>query len=572
MNNILSSDEIEKVCQILHSNQNKINLLRNDISNNSDIRNNKLKTNQFLNGLEIDIKNILSLLERIKINYNNKNQNQNQNGNYKTYCINDDKNMLQDIVICGCCECCRCNKCCNCSTNNCSEIQQLNISNNNQNPNDNELIKENINDEDNKNNQFLNNKTFSQSPYFNNKSFSPYSNMNHTYPNLNTDNSNNITTDFNKNNHSNFIGNKNDFNKCLNNNNNNNDFNNCLNNQNNNDFNNLLNPNKEQNLGFNNNNNNNNEGKIIYSPFKSFSPSKMNNYENAFRKTLGYIKQNNYNNNNNNNLDNEDGNLQIEDIIKNSAIIKSKRFHPSKSFDNMDIQPSQRITKGKIISINKNRNNINDIFNNNNNNNNNLFNVNDNNSYGNNNRFNIRNNDILNDNINKYDDNYNRNNKMYIDDNNNKNDNLGQKKKKMEKMNKIQNFLNKLYKQPEEVTNRFKKIYGDDIEERLLNGNIDNDNLMEMDNILNKIINMSIWGDDDKIKKRSRDSHSLDKSDIKRKHRFIYNPIQEKIKLMKSIKNKQAFYREFPRGWYSTKEYFINNGTDINNENINKYV
>ena len=87
------------------------------------------------------------------------------------------------------------------------------------------------------------------------------------------------------------------------------------------------------------------------------------------------------------------------------------------------------------------------------------------------------------------------------------NNNLGQKKKKMEKMNKIQIFLNKLYRQPEEIANRFKKIYGDDIEVRLLNGDIDNNNLTEMDNILNKIIKMSIWGEEGKDKK-TRDSLS----------------------------------------------------------------
>ena len=139
-------------------------------------------------------------------------------------------------------------------------------------------------------------------------------------------------------------------------------------------------------------------------------------------------------------------------------------------------------------------------------------------------------------------------------------------------MNKIQIFLNKLYKQPKEIANRFKKIYGDDIELKLLNGDIDNNNLTEMDNILKKIIKMSIWGKEGNNGEKSRDSNSYDKEDVKRKHYFVYNPIQEKIKLMKSLKNKQAYFREFPRGWYSTKEYFINNGTEINNENINKYV
>ena len=648
-NNILSSEEIEKICRILHMNQNKINLLRNDLTNNNERNNNKLKINQFLNGLEIDIKNILLLLERMKIDLNTRNQ----NCNYKTYCLNNDKNMLQDILICGCCEYCKCNKCCDCSANNCSEIQQLNVSNTNQNQNDNEYIKERINDEDN-NNKFLNNKTFNNSPYFNNKSSSPFANTNNnnlTYPNFNLNdndnNSNNFNNNLNKSNdYNNNINNRNndDYNNNNFNNRNNdlNNFNNNMNNMNNdyinnnndnNNYHNLLNPNNEQNFSFNNN-----EGKIIYSQFPSSSPSKMNNNDNIFQKPFGYIKKQNFNNID----DSEDKNLPIEEKIKNSAVVKSKRFHPSKSFDSIEVRPSPRIGKAKIINSKK-KNNYNDIYNNNKNNNNDIFNNNDNDLFNNdifnnnknndiynnnkiddiinpnrnnennlyhsdkknNNRFNkkINPNNLLNINDNdknnkynnnKYNKNRNNNNNIYIDDdnnnneniynnkynediddesnNNNNNNNLGQKKKKMEKMNKIQIFLNKLYRQPEEIANRFKKIYGDDIEVRLLNGDIDNNNLTEMDNILNKIIKMSIWGEEVKDRKKSRDSNSYDKKDVKRKHYFVYNPIQEKIKLMKSLKNKQAYFREFPRGWYSTKEYFINNGTDINNENVHKYV
>ena len=111
------------------------------------------------------------------------------------------------------------------------------------------------------------------------------------------------------------------------------------------------------------------------------------------------------------------------------------------------------------------------------------------------------------------------------------------------------------------------------MEEKLLSGEINNDKLNEMENILDKIVKMSIWGEEEKMKKKERKlSTSIDKKDKKKKIIFNYNPIQEKIKLMKDLKNNQVYFREFPRGWYSTKEYFINNGTDINNENINKYV
>ena len=141
------------------------------------------------------------------------------------------------------------------------------------------------------------------------------------------------------------------------------------------------------------------------------------------------------------------------------------------------------------------------------------------------------------------------------------------------KLNKNELFLDKLSKQPKEIINRFKSIYGIDIEQKLLNNEINGTNLNEMENILNKIISMSIWGKDDIKKNKKRGaSSSLDRKTKRRKQNFVYNPVQEKIKLMTSIKDKQAYFREFPRGWYSTKEYFINNGTEINNENLNKYV
>ena len=550
MSNSLSSDGIEKIIQILQTNQNKINLLRNDLSNNSNDKNNlnnlKIKTNQFLNGLEIDIKNILSLLDRIKID----SQKNNQIEGSKTYCINNDKNSFQDIVICGCCECCRCYKCCNCSTNNCSDNQQINISNNNINNKavDNEYIKENINPEENnnvnRNNQFMNIKTFNGENNnlnnLNNQPTSPFNNINYTFPGLNYDD--------------NF-----------------NSYNNSNNNYKNNDYNALI-PNNDLNLipG-------NREGKIIYSNYaqKHPSPQLNNDIEDEYSKPYGYIKKPF--------LNIEDNNLPIQEKVKNSAIIKSKRFHPSKSLDSFEFQTSPKRNKAIIISSknknitenNDNNNYIgNKIFNPNANPNNNKF-----NNFSNLNKDNNYNNNLINYNNNLIGNNYDKNN---IYDNNNfnrnnninyNNDNLGQKKKKMNRMNQIQAFMNKLYNQSDDVVYRFKKIYGDDIGEKLLKGEIDDKTMKEMGNILDKIIKMSIWGEDDKDSKNNNrgKSSSYDKKDIKRKHRFVYNPIKERIKLLKAINDKQAYFKEYPRGWYSTKEYFINNGTEINNDNLNKY-
>ena len=146
------------------------------------------------------------------------------------------------------------------------------------------------------------------------------------------------------------------------------------------------------------------------------------------------------------------------------------------------------------------------------------------------------------------------NNKININNyRSNKNIHSNQKNKKISKISRCQKFLNKLHNQPKEIISRFKNVYGNDIEMKLKKNEINSVNLNEMENILNKIIDMSIWGKDEKGSKK--------------KFKYIYNPIQEKVKLKQALTNKQALYKEYPRGWHSTKEYFINNGTAINNDN-----
>ena len=332
-------------------------------------------------------------------------------------------------------------------------------------------------------------------------------------------------------------------------------------------------PNIQQNLnnGINNDNN-------INIP-QSSPPFNINNRnDDDLQKQLAFIKEKLFLN--------EDINLPIKEKIKSSAVIKSKRFHPSRSFDNVEMNPSPPRKKAIIRYSNNNNNNLA-----NNNSNNNLVNRNNDNDF-NNNLFNDNMNNIHNipnknnyNNIKDFNDNLDKNNNLEFQNNmnniynNNKNYipnniNLNNLKEKMEKMNRVQNFLDKLYNQSGEVVKRFKKIYGDDIEDRILNGEINDENLNEMDNILDKIIKMSIWGkEDENIKENKRDkSSSYDKKEKKRKHRFVYNALEERMKLINAVNNKQAYFKEYPRGWYSTKEYFINNGTEINNDNINKYA
>ena len=115
------------------------------------------------------------------------------------------------------------------------------------------------------------------------------------------------------------------------------------------------------------------------------------------------------------------------------------------------------------------------------------------------------------------------------------------------------------------IINRFKELYGDDVKEKILNGEIKDEKIDEMDNILDKIKKMCIWGDNNSKNKNKRwISNSLNKT--KKKNNINQIPLDDKIESYRNIfNNRQTNYREFPRGWFSTKEYFINNGTTVVN-------
>ena len=94
-----------------------------------------------------------------------------------------------------------------------------------------------------------------------------------------------------------------------------------------------------------------------------------------------------------------------------------------------------------------------------------------------------------------------------------------------------------------------KSELGDNIEEKLLNGNINEEDLFKVVQIL---------------KKNQELMNNKGKKFFKKKK---YNQPNDKILLKESLKNKRYNYREFPRGWTSTKDFFVNNGsTSIKNK------
>ena len=424
---MITMQEINKICQILDSNKNKINILRNFLSKNYTRNNNVInKINQFINNFEMDIDNILSILDNLKLNLK-------KSGKF----LNNDENnfeLCNNISTPRCCHCCGCFHFCNCYRNYCCDnTNYKTISSNYTNSN------EFKNFENNENNENINN----------------INNINDEiklYQNLNNPNN---AYNYNTNPNLNF------------------DYYSLINNQNN-----------------KNSRKNNSKGKIIYS--SAISPNKsyntINNTPNKNYNTIYNSPKKNSNLKNKKKAYIENRNLPNNEKENNlNAIISSRRFHISKSFNNKRIK--------KILPKNKN----------------------------------------------------NKNRKSPI------------KNKRKNISKKAEIFINKLNKQNDEILSRFKGVYGNDIEQKILNNEVRDENINEMNNILDKIIKMSIWGENNNNKRKMMNNSSSKK----RKNYMNYNFSDESMPTLRDINNRKINFREFPRGWNTTKEYFINNGTPL---------
>ena len=105
----------------------------------------------------------------------------------------------------------------------------------------------------------------------------------------------------------------------------------------------------------------------------------------------------------------------------------------------------------------------------------------------------------------------------------------------------IRNIISEIFQDAKKL-NLLKKELGDDIGEKLLSGNINEKELFKVVEILKKY--------QEDIMKRKK---------VIQKRKF--NQPSDKILLREKLSNKRYNYREYPRGWSSTKDYFINNGT-----------
>ena len=340
------TENIDRISKILESNKLKISTLHNILqTQNKNTENTLSKIDQFLNGFEIDIKLILSLLDRLKLIYG-------MNQNYQS-----------EIFCCGCCNChvggcfcpCHCKSNCSiinnsCCFSGCNTCEYLNDSLRND-KNKNDLCQDNTRNTS-QNNQFddMNNSDNKkdQNKYLTfNDNIKPYKNNENKDIFFKSENNNEI---YNPQNNNDFLNKKNislTYEYSENGQNNYRD-NNFLNN-NNLDFNNNQ-INDDENNYRNNNLNNFNDGNNFLN--NNNNPNFVNNSNN--KKRSGYIKkispkieENPLSFSDDQFTDNK------QDKIQNSSISKSKRFQNQNQQQNNKFPDSNNYNDDQNIINNK---------------------------------------------------------------------------------------------------------------------------------------------------------------------------------------------------------------------------
>ena len=133
---------------------------------------------------------------------------------------------------------------------------------------------------------------------------------------------------------------------------------------------------------------------------------------------------------------------------------------------------------------------------------------------------------------------YNDNNINSIDNHMETDDDL-----EMQKNEIIKSVISEIF-QDKKKLDYLKNYLGDDIGQKLLKRNISAEELYKVAEILNNY----------QLNNNGTKNHK----NFKKKK---FNQPSDKILLKESLNNKRYNYREYPRGWNSTKDYFVNNGT-----------
>jgi hypothetical protein len=133
------------------------------------------------------------------------------------------------------------------------------------------------------------------------------------------------------------------------------------------------------------------------------------------------------------------------------------------------------------------------------------------------------------------------------------------KKQDEDKQKRIQKIIMEVFKD-ENTLNKLKEKFGDDLETKLtktdLNDSFINQLEQELFDINQENLNNSIEHDNGYTGKISKRFQIIQKAKAKKKGK---SPSKDQLK--KEIISKQYPYKEYPRGWNSSKDYFVNNNS-----------
>ena len=265
----------------------------------------------------------------------------------------------------------------------------------------------------------------------------------------------------------------------------------------------------------------------------TFDPNNINVYQSDNNNIINKENNNEYLDNQNNNNKNMNNKYTYEDFINDKY---NNNKYDNNNYDNNKYQLNDNENKEiNNNNLNEEENNNNNINNNNINNNNEELNPNKKMNYN-------------------FDD--NGDNKI-VNNNNEENEENSEDRKK----EKIKYIVSEIFQDPNTL-DLLKRKLGDDIGEKLLSGNINEEELFKVVELLKK--NKDYINNKNNSKKKTRRYFPKKK----------FNQPCDKVLLKELLKEKRYHYREFPRGWSSTKDFFVNNGSTFLKDrsmNIKKY-
>ena len=123
-----------------------------------------------------------------------------------------------------------------------------------------------------------------------------------------------------------------------------------------------------------------------------------------------------------------------------------------------------------------------------------------------------------------------------------------------DKITRVQKIVMEAFKDEDTVT-KLKEKLGDDFEEKLTKAEVTEEYLAQIENALHEINTQN----PQRISKRLQIAQGVNQK--KKSKDIARDQLYYKTQLKRAITDKQCYYKEYPRGWNSSKDYFVNNNT-----------